>query len=214
MLLGQQNFDKGNIFVTERLNIGYVPQMALNQGDGTLKDHIMEAFADIIELESRIETSATKIQNSTSEQRTKAENKYADLIDLYETLGGYDYLNLSDRVIEGVGLKPDILHTKLSDASGGERTRASLAAALLTNPDLLILDEPTNYLDIRGLEWLEDFLNKFQNAFAVISHDRYFLDCVAREIWELDAGKLTQYKGNHSKYKDQKSEALKHLYRE
>ena len=214
VLLGQQNFDKGSIFVTEGLNIGYVPQMALTQDTGTLRDHIMQTFADIIALESQIETSAANIQNSTLEQRTKAENQYANLVDQYERLGGYDYHNLADRVVEGIGLKPEILNTRVSDASGGERTRAALAAALLTNPDLLILDEPTNYLDIKGLEWLEDFLNKFQNAFSVISHDRYFLDRVAKEIWDLDAGRLTQYKGNYSKYKDQKFEALKHLHRE
>ena len=214
VLLGQQNFDRGNVFVTEGLKIGYVPQMPLTQGTGTLRDQIMETFADIIALESKIEASAENIQSSTPEQRTKAENNYANLVDQYERLGGYDYHNVADRVIEGIGLRPEILNTRVSDASGGERTRAALAAALLTNPDLLILDEPTNYLDINGLEWLEDFLNKFQNAFSVISHDRYFLDRVAKEIWDLDAGRLRQYKGNYSKYKDQKLEALKHLHRE
>ena len=98
----------------------------------------------------------------------------------------------------------DTLDTPASAASGGERTRAALARALLTDPDLLVLDEPTNYLDFDGLTWLEDFLSGFKYAVVVVSHDRYFLDRVCSEIWEMEHGRLQRFPGNYSRYRELK----------
>ena len=114
-----------------------------------------------------------------------------------------------ERVLDGVGLPEETLATLAADASGGERTRAALARALLSEPDFLILDEPTNYLDFGGLDWLEDFLSTFMGGFMVVSHDRYFLDKVANRILELDSGKLRSYPGNFSKYRELKEEQLR-----
>ncbi|MCH8310627.1 MAG: ABC-F family ATP-binding cassette domain-containing protein, partial [Chloroflexi bacterium] len=122
----------------------------------------------------------------------------------YEARGGYDYQNLMERVVVGVGLPLDTLDTPASLASGGQRTRAALAKALLADPDLLVLDEPTNYLDFTGLEWLEGFLSSFDYSVMVVSHDRYFLDRVTTEILELERGKLQRFPGNFSKYRELK----------
>ena len=206
VLLGMQDFDGGDIFKSDSLRVGYVPQTALQSGAGTLKDQISQAFQHLIQLEKNMETSAFAIQDSEGVERTQAEKKYSALLDEYESLGGYDYQNRMDRVVDGVGLNDTNLNTLVSDASGGERTRAALATALLADPDLLVLDEPTNYLDFKGLEWLEDFLNRSANAFMVVSHDRFFLDRVASEIWEIDNCRLKTYRGNYSKYKLLKSE--------
>ena len=104
------------------------------------------------------------------------------------------------------------METSVTDASGGERTRAALATALLTDPDLLVLDEPTNYLDFNGLEWLETFLKNSLNAYIVISHDRFFLDAVATEVWDIENTRLKSYPGNYSKYKQLKFLALPDRY--
>ena len=117
------------------------------------------------------------------------------MLEAYEAAGGYDYENRLERVIAGVGLKMETLDVPVDEASGGQRTRASLAKALLAEPHLLVLDEPTNYLDFDGLSWLEGFLRRTSHAFVVVSHDRYFLDQVTTEIWEINHGKLTAYKG-------------------
>ena len=206
VLLGMQDFDGGDIFKSDSLRVGYVPQTALQSGFGTLKDQISQVFQHLIQLEKDMETSAFAIQDSEGVEQTQAENKYSTLMDEYESLGGYDYQNRMDRVVDGVGLSDTNLGTLASDASGGERTRAALATALLAGPDLLVLDEPTNYLDFKGLEWLEDFLNRSASAFMVVSHDRFFLDRVASEIWEIDNCRLKTYRGNYSKYKLLKSE--------
>ncbi|MCY4653307.1 MAG: ABC-F family ATP-binding cassette domain-containing protein, partial [Dehalococcoidia bacterium] len=116
----------------------------------------------------------------------------------------YDYQSSMDRVVEGVGMPLDTLDTPAVAASGGERTRAALARALLMDPDLLVLDEPTNYLDFDGLNWLEDFLSGFKYAAVVVSHDRYFLDRVCSEIWEMERGRVQRFPGNYSQYRELK----------
>ena len=206
VLLGLQDFHGGEVFKSDSLRIGYVPQTALQNGSGTIEEEIMTAFSDLIQLEESMAESALRIQNSHGDEQRTAEREYASLVDSYESRGGYDYHNLMERVVQGVGLTKDNMVTLVSDASGGERTRAALATALLTDPDLLILDEPTNYLDFNGLEWLENFLKNSKNAYIVISHDRFFLDSVATEIWDIENAQLKSYPGNYSKYKKLKSE--------
>ena len=214
VLIGSQDFDNGEIFKPDNTKIGYVPQTSLQYGNGTIKNQIETAFNEILALESQMQESAFQIQNTNGNQRKQAELEYSNLLDKYESYGGYTYKNSMDKVVSGLGLSKDLLSTPLNKASGGERTRAALAKALLTGPDLLILDEPTNYLDFKGLNWLESFLSNFSNSFIIVSHDRYFLDKVSKEIWEIDQGTLQIYKGNYSKYKILKSEKEKRLAKE
>ena len=206
ILAGELEANGGTITWQRGVRIGYVPQTPALATDGTIHDEVMEAFARLREVEDELASSALDIQVADDESRSAAERRYDALLKEFEALGGYDYEHRMERVIDGVGLPEDTLATAASDASGGERTRAALARALLSDPDFLILDEPTNYLDFRGLDWLEDFLSGFTGGFMVVSHDRYFLDKVANRILELDNGKLQSFPGNFTKYRALKEE--------
>ncbi len=206
MVAGVREPDGGIVVRSHGLRIGFVPQRPSLGQSGTLRDEVKSAFAEIATLEEEIAAAALEIQHAAGRDRRRAETRYSELLANYEAVGGYDYESGMEKVVAAIGLTPDALSTPVSAASGGQRTRAALASALLSEPDLLILDEPTNYLDFPGLSWLEGFLGASSIAYIVVSHDRYFLDQVAGETWELDRGRLQRFKGNYSAYRVQKDE--------
>ena len=178
LLVGELEPDSGAVAHRQGLRTGYVPQTPRQSADGTLGDEVMSAFSGLRRLEDALAASGLEIQRAETGERRQAERRYSELLQRYEAEGGYDYENRMERVVTGVGLSNQALRTPVRQASGGERTRTALAKALLTDPDLLVLDEPTNYLDFKGLAWLEGFLQRTAHAYIVVSHDRYFLDRV------------------------------------
>ena len=204
VLVGELEPDDGTVSTSSGLRLAYVQQLAEHDAPGTLRDGVESAFTRLFELEAELADTALDIQQRQGSARRAAEDRYSKLLEEYESLGGHDYQSQVERVAQGVGLTQETLDTQTSVASGGERTRAALARALLTDPDLLVLDEPTNYLDFDGLNWLEGFLSEFRYAVLAVSHDRYFLDRICTDIWELEHGRLQSYPGNYSAYRDLK----------
>jgi len=214
LLVGQIPPDAGSVTWQNGINVGYVAQSPEQDAKGTLRDEVMSAFDHLRTVEVEMAASALEIQDASNQDRRQAERKYASLLEEYEALGGYDYQHRFDQVVDGVGLPAETLDTPANAASGGERTRAALAKALLSDPDFLILDEPTNYMDFKGLDWLEDFLTKFRGCSIVVSHDRYFLDRVANHVWEMDRGSLKAYAGNYTKFQQMKTEQITRQFKE
>ncbi len=214
VLVGELEPDAGTVSTNSGLRLAYVPQLAEHDAPGTLREGVESAFARLFELEADLADTALDIQQRQGSSRTAAEGRYSRLLSEYESLGGYDYQSQVERVAQGVGLTQETLDTEAAVASGGERTRAALARALLTDPDLLILDEPTNYLDFDGLNWLEEFLSEFRYAVLAVSHDRYFLDRICTEIWEMERGRLQSFPGNYSAYRQLKHDQVLRQQRE
>jgi len=205
VLVGQQVPNEGRIARSKDIRVGYVPQHPQFAFTGTLREEVLTAFEQVRSLEALLE-SGSKQLDSPDGDAEEAGWRYAALLERYEALGGYSYERTMERMVDGLGLKPETLDSPASTASGGERTRAALAKALLGSPDLLVLDEPTNYLDLKGVTWLERYLTHLSSAVVVVSHDRYFLDHMATQIWELDHGRLNTFPGNFSKYRVLKAE--------
>jgi len=206
ILTGGLDPSVGSVKLARGMRVGYVPQAPEMTVSGSLKDEIMTAFDRLKWLEDAMETGARDLDQTNADDDDQVGERYAALLDEYESLGGYSYENTMDRMVEGLGLTQRALQTPAAHASGGERARAALAQALLGEPNLLILDEPTNHLDMKGLAWLERFLTHYPSAVVVVSHDRYFLDRTVNQVWDLDHGGIEHYVGNYSKFRTLKAE--------
>ena len=206
ILTGGLDPSAGSVKLARGMRVGYVPQAPEMTVSGSLKDEIMTAFDRLKWLEDAMETGARDLDQTNADDDDQVGERYAALLDEYESLGGYSYENTMDRIVEGLGLTQRALQTPAAHASGGERARVALAQALLGEPNLLILDEPTNHLDMKGLAWLERFLTHYPSAVVVVSHDRYFLDRTVNQVWELDHGGIEHYVGNYSKFRTLKAE--------
>ncbi len=182
-------------------SIGYQEQRAFSNLDVTLLDEILKVYKDITNLENKIKKLEDKmISNATSETILE----YTDCIERYKLIGGYSYKKEYEVALNKFGFSSEDKMKKLSEFSGGQRTKISFLKLLLSKPDILLLDEPTNHLDIVTVEWLEEYLSNYPKALVVISHDRMFLDKIVNKVYEIEYATLTLYKGNYSSYELQK----------
>ncbi len=156
------------------------------------------AFARELDLEQQLAQISAELPAADEDQQKELVKRQGHIQVEYERLDGYGVQHRLETALRGVGLRPETWDRPVEKLSGGERRRAALAAVLLSNAELLLLDEPTNHLDLDSCEWLENFLDQYPGAAIIVSHDRYFLDRVAKRTLHLDRGKLISYSGNYS----------------
>lgn len=182
----------GQIGYSRKISIGYLAQMDGLEGNSTVLEAMRNVFSDVIETSEKMKV----LENSG-----KADSEeYAELFTWFEANDGYNIDVKIKTVLNGMGFGENLFDRIVSSFSGGEKTRLAIAKLLLEEPNLLILDEPTNHLDFNTVVWLEEYLNSYNGAILVVSHDRYFLDKVCTSICEIENKRLSRYKGNYSRY--------------
>lgn len=205
MLAKRDQPSYGIVTHSKGLRIGFLPQEATLELSGenlSLWDEMLLAYKDLIAQEQKL----TEMADALTRGGESALAAYGEAQHRFEAAGGYEYTVRIQQVLSGLGFDDTDIRRPISQLSGGQKTRALLARLLLESPDLLILDEPTNHLDIAAIEWLEAWLKSYEGALLVVSHDRYFMDSVVNHTWELIFGRLEEYRGNFSKYVQQREE--------
>ena len=203
ILMGEESPSEGQVHRAQGLRVGYLPQEAIQTTERTLWQECLLPFEHLIKLQSDLAHLADEMSRE-SDDPTLLE-KYGNLQARFEHQEGYTFENRIRQVLSGLGFTAADYGRPLIQFSGGERTRAVLARLLLSAPDLFLLDEPTNHLDIQAIEWLEGYLKDFQGGVMLVSHDRYFLDHVVNQIWEMTPA-IEEYRGNYSAYVKQREE--------
>lgn len=200
-MLGLMEHDGGQVILPDQTTIGYL-QQDVNLGDESLEEEIQKAWEDVRHIEHELEFLTKRLEAEAPAEGDL--DRLARLQERMEWLGGYDYERSCRKIAFGLGFTEEDLNKKAHEFSGGQKTRINLAKALVRRPDYLFLDEPTNHLDVEMLEWLENYLSAYRGGILIVSHDRYFLDKVATGIIELEHHKAQVFKGNYSRYVQQK----------
>lgn len=198
IMTGQQEPTSGQFTINKGLKVGYIAQKNGLDEDKTIWDEMLTVFNDLIEKNKKI----TKMQEQIADHPEDEDllKRYDQLAYDFEQEGGFTYQAEIKSILNGFNFKENTWNKVIGTLSGGEKTRLAFVKLLLQKPPVLLLDEPTNYLDLDTLDWLEAFLKNYQGAIITVSHDQYFLDHLANQIFELNFGKLTTFKGNYSQY--------------
>ena len=213
IMAGQLQPDKGTMTMQKGTRISYLPQSGLTHSGLTLMEEAEKAFdyyQALLERKEQIGHLLEKCQESSKEAERLIEEDH-DIQEHLLNSGYYDRKVVKEKVLLGLGFTRSDFEKHTEAFSGGWQMRIALAKILLENPDIMLLDEPTNYLDLEARVWLEDFINSYKGGVVVVSHDRSFLDSTVNEIYELFGGRMNRYKGNYSEYEARRSKELESL---
>lgn len=184
-----------------KFTIGYMKQIDFEDESCTLLEEVRKSFQDLINMENKINELVLKMNNKSSDELISL---YTNTLEQFNLLGGYSYQKEYEVMLHKFGFSELDKNKKISEFSGGQKTKIAFIKLLLSKPDLLILDEPTNHLDIKMIEWLEDYLRKYKKAIIIVSHDRMFIDHIATKIYDIEYGESIKYIGNYESYEKQK----------
>ncbi|MBN4911038.1 ABC-F type ribosomal protection protein [Staphylococcus sp. EG-SA-13] len=204
IIAGVESYDEGNISKGKQVTMGYLTQQMTLDSNDTVMNEMKKPFKDVINIEDKMKTLTDwlSIHADEYDQDIYKEklSQYEALSNQYELMDGYNYESKIKTVLTGLDFKESDFDRQIQSFSGGQKTRVSMAQMLLSEPDLLLLDEPTNHLDMETTEWLENYLTHFKGAIVIISHDRYFLDKIVNQVYDVALGSVKKYVGNYSKF--------------
>ncbi|OKH27712.1 ABC-F family ATP-binding cassette domain-containing protein [Chroogloeocystis siderophila] len=204
MIAGLESIDSGEIWVNSGAKIVYLPQQPELDESHTVLEQVFADSGEQVALVREYEALSEQLTHQQGDTE-KLIARLSNLSQQMEAAGAWDLETNAKIILTKLGIQD--FDAKIGNLSGGYRKRIALAAALLSEPDVLLMDEPTNHLDALSVEWLQSYLNRYRGALLLITHDRYFLDRVTNRILEIDRGDLYAYAGNYTYYLEKKAEA-------
>lgn len=208
IIAGLEKQDGGTLSIRKNASLGYLDQIPAYSENTKVLDVLNSAFEELLKLKDRIHQLETDMAYARSSQLEQIVKRYGEIQLSFEHQGGYDMEERLNKVCSGLKFTEAFLTRDFSTLSGGEKTAAILGKILLQEPDILLLDEPSNHLDLESIEWLEGYLKEYKGTVFIISHDRYFLDRIVNRIIEIEDGKAAVYEGNYSHYVEEKERRL------
>ena len=204
IITGHLSADAGIVTFAKDKNYGYLAQHQAVDRENTIFDELLTVKQEVLDLEASIRQTEADMKLVSGEKLELLLKKYANLTHRFEDMNGYACKSEITGILKGLGFAEEEFDKKVATLSGGQKTRVALGKLLLQKPDLIMLYEPTNHLDLNSIAWLETYLLNYKGAVIIVSHDRYFLDKIATKIIEIDNGVVSSFHGNYSDYAVQK----------
>lgn len=206
IIMNEEAADSGQVILGKDKTIGYLAQQQEQSYQNTIYEEMLSVKQHIIELDQRIRDTEAAMKHMEGDALNALLDSYTRLNHEFEQANGYAYKSEIQGVLKGLGFTEADYDTKISTLSGGQKTRVALGRLLLSQPDVILLDESTNHLDMNSITWLESYLNNYTGAVLIVSHDRYFLDRIVTKVIELEHGVSQVYNGNYSWYAARREE--------
>src|SRR5690349_11836527 len=214
LVRAEESADRGDVIRARGVKLGLLDQHVHFKPGSTVHESALAAFGRLQQIEHELHELEHRMADAGVDL-DKILERYSDLQHEFELEGGFEYTARAEAILQGLGFDREMWSFETEKLSGGQQNRLGLACLLLAAPDILLLDEPTNHLDVNAVEWLEEYLQGYESAYVIISHDRYFLDRCCRRIIELENGRASSYTGNYSSYlveREERREAQQRAY--
>jgi ATP-binding cassette, subfamily F, member 3 len=212
ILAGAQHYDAGEVAVAKGAVLGYLRQETDELRGRSVIEEVLKAASEVTQAGHRLGLLETEMaETPPGSERDRLVAEYGRLQDRFHALGGYSLESEAKRILAGLGFRQSDFERRTETLSGGWLMRIALAKLLLANPDVLMLDEPTNHLDVESVEWLERFLQDYEGAVLLISHDRDLINGIATKVVEIDRLRLVSYSGDFEAFVAQREENLRQL---
>ena len=208
IITGQMAPDEGSVSVTRGMSVGYLAQNQEFSSDSTIYEELLSVKKYLQDMERELARKEKLMTTVKGEALTQLVSDYTDLLNRFEQENGYAYKGEITGVLRGLGFGDEDFDQRVSTLSGGQKTRVALGKLLLAHPDIILLDEHTNHLDLGSIRWLETYLMNYRGTVILVSHDRYFLDRTVTKIVEIENGKAVMFNGNYTVY-SQRREAMR-----